>query len=212
MAHRLTTATIDDEDTLRALLGEPVAVVKSKIVDRLNAKTRVFVERSPFACLATSDADGNCDVSPRGDPPGFVRILDERTLLVPERPGNRIADSLRNILRNPRVGLVFILPGVGDTLRVNGRATLVTDAALLEPCVVEGKPPLLGILIDIESVYTHCPKAFLRSQLWDPTRFVDARELPTSGEILREINGETFDAEAYDCEREERYKRRDRFY
>lgn len=212
MAHRLTTATIDDETALRALLGEPLPVVCAKIVDRLNAKTRVFIEKSPFVCLATSDGAGHCDVSPRGDPAGFVRILDDRTLLVPERPGNRLADSLRNILVNPRIGLLFVLPGVGDTFRVNGRATLTTDAALLAPCAVEGKPARLGILVDIEEAYTQCPKAFLRSQLWDPAKFVDARTLPTSGEILREIQGESFDGEAYDAARDERYRRREGFY
>lgn len=212
MAHRLTTATIESEDALRALLGEPQPVVCAKITDRLNAKTRTFIERSPFVLLATSDDAGNCDVSPRGDPAGFVRILDERTLLVPERPGNRLADSLRNILRNPRVGLLFVLPGVGETFRVNGRATLTTDAALLAPSAVAGKPPKLGILVDIESAYTHCPKAFIRSQLWDAATFVDATALPTSGEILREIQGGDFDAEDYDRKRAERYARREGLY
>ena len=125
-------------------------------------------------------------MSPRGDPPGFVRVLDERTLLVPERPGNRLADSLRNILRNPHVGLLFVIPGVGDTLRVNGRAAIVTDEELLAPCAVEGKVPRLGLLIDVDEVFTHCSKAFLRAQLWDPSRYVDRGELPSSGEIHRE--------------------------
>lgn len=212
MPHRLTTATIESEDALRALLGEPVPTVCMKITDRLNAKTRTFIERSPFMCLATSDEQGHCDVSPRGDPAGFVRILDDRTLLIPERPGNRLADSLRNILLNPRVGLLFVLPGVGETFRVNGRATLTTDEALLAPSAVEGKPPKLGILVDIESAYTHCPKAFIRSRLWDPSAFVDAAVLPTSGEILREIQGGEFDADDYDRQRAERYARREGFY
>ncbi len=212
MPHRLTSATIDTEDALRALLGEPLPVVCAKVTDRLNAKTRTFIERSPFMCLATSDEAGHCDVSPRGDPAGFVRILDDRTLLVPERPGNRLVDSLRNILRNPRVGLLFLLPGIGETFRVNGRATLTTDESLLAPSTVEGKPPRLGILVDIESAYTHCPKAFLRSKLWDPTTFVAATDLPTSGEILREILGAEFDAEDYEQKRAERYARREGFY
>src|SRR5262245_10352416 len=126
-AHRLTSLTIDDEPALRALLGEPTAIVCAKISDRLNPLTRQFIERAPFLCLATSDAEGRCDVSPRGDPPGFVRILDDRTILIPERPGNRLADSLRNILQNPGVGLLFVIPGVGDSFRVNGRATLTVD-------------------------------------------------------------------------------------
>jgi uncharacterized protein len=212
MSHRLTSATIETEEALRTLLGEPGPGASLKITDRLNAKTCAFVELSPFVCLATADDTGHCDVSPRGDPAGFVRILDDRTLLVPERPGNRLIDSLRNILRNPRVGLLFVLPGVGETLRVNGRATLTTDAALLAPSSVEGKPPKLGILVDIESAYTHCPKAFLRSQLWDPARFVDGTALPTSGEILREIQGGDFDAADHDEKRAERYARREGFY
>jgi PPOX class probable FMN-dependent enzyme len=211
-AHRLTAATIESEDALRALIGEPTAVVCAKISARLNPLTRTFIERSPFVCLATSDRDGRCDVSPRGDPPGFVRILDDQTLLLPERPGNRIADTLSNIVANPHVGMVFVIPGVSDTFRVNGRATLTTDAALLAPCAVEGKLPKLGILIDIEQAYTQCSKAFLRSQLWDPTTFVDRASLPTNGEIMRAINGETFDADAYDSARAERYARREGFY
>ncbi len=205
-------ATIDDEAALQALLGEPLAIVCARVTDRLNALTRQFIERSPFVCLGTSDELGNCDVSPRGDPAGFVRILDDTTLLLPERPGNRVADSLRNILRNPRVGLLFVIPGVGDTFRVNGRATLTNDEALLAPSAVEGKPPRLGILVDIEAAYTQCSKALLRSQLWDPTRFVDPAELPSGGEILRSIVGDPFDAVAYDEERAARYERRERFY
>jgi PPOX class probable FMN-dependent enzyme len=122
---------------LRSLLGEPSEVVKAKINDRLNELTRQFVERSPFLCLATSAADGTCDVSPRGDPVGFVKVLDERTLLLPDRPGNRLADSFRNVLENPHVALIFIIPGISDTFRVNGRATIVEDPELLEPCAVE---------------------------------------------------------------------------
>jgi hypothetical protein len=211
-AHRLTSATIETEAALRELLGEPNAIVCAKVTNRLNPLTRMFIERSPFLCLATSDANGQCDVSPRGDPAGFVRILDDVTLLMPERPGNRIADSLRNIVNNPHVGLLFVIPGVTDTFRVNGRATLTTDAALLAPCVVEDKVPKLGILIDIEQAYTQCSKAFIRSALWDPTTFIDRATLPTNGEIHRAISGESFDADAYDQARAERYARRDGFY
>jgi PPOX class probable FMN-dependent enzyme len=210
--HRLTSATIDNEADLRTLLGEPQPVVVSKIVDRLNHATRRFIELSPFVCLATSDADGHCDVSPRGDPAGFVRILDDRTLLVPDRPGNRIADSLRNILQNPRVAVLFVLPGLGDSFRVNGRATLITDQALLAPSAVEGKPPKLGIVIDIEQCYTQCPKAFIRSHLWDPEQFVAQSAIPTSGEVLRAIHGESFDGDDYDAQRAARYAKREGFY
>ena len=210
--HRFTTETIDDEAALLALLGEPTPLVSSKISDRLNPLTRKFVERAPFLCLATADQRGTCDVSPRGDPAGFVRILDDVTLLVPERPGNRIADSLRNILGNPQVGLLFVIPGVGDTFRINGRATLTTDRALLEACAVEGNIPKLGILVDIEQAFTHCSKAFLRSEFWNPARFIDRSELPTAGEIHRELKDESFDAAIYDAERAERYARREGFY
>lgn len=210
--HRLTSETVATEAELRQLIGEPAELVRAKISDRLNPLTRQFIERSPFLCLATSDEHGRCDVSPRGDPTGFVRILDDSTLLVPERPGNRLADSLRNILRNPHVGLLFVVPGVTDTFRVNGRATLTTDAALLAPSAVEGRAPKLGILVDIESAYTHCSKAFLRSELWDPTKFVDRSVLPSNGEIHRALQGDTFDAEQYDTERAARYARREGFY
>jgi PPOX class probable FMN-dependent enzyme len=211
-SHRLTSAIIASETELRALLGEPLAVTCAKVRDQLNPLTRKLIACSPFVCLATSDAQGTCDVSPRGDPAGFVRILDDRTLLLPERPGNRLADSLRNILQNPHVGLLFVIPGVDDTFRVNGRAALTTDAALLAACEVEGKLPKLGILVDIESAYTHCSKAFLRSQLWDATRFIDRAELPTNGEIQREIHGESIDPVDYDRRRAARYARREGFY
>jgi uncharacterized protein len=136
----------------------------------------------------------------------LVRILDDRTLLIPERPGNRLADSLRNILVNPRVGLLFIVPGVTDTWRVNGRATITTDAALLASSAVEGKAPRLGLLVDIDEAYTQCSKALLRSQLWDAQRFIDPASMPTGGQVQRAIQGEQFDAEQYDFERAERYR------
>ena len=202
---------IGAEEALRSLIGEPSALVQSKIADRLNDLTRQFIERSPFLCLATSAADGSCDVSPKGDPAGFVRILDDRTLLLPDRPGNRLADSLRNVLENPRVALLFVIPGVTDTFRVNGRAEIVTDPELLEFCAVEGKVPKLAMRIQIEQAYTHCSKAFLRSNMWDPERFVDRSELPSPGELLRSVNPEV-EPETYDAEREERYSRREGFY
>jgi uncharacterized protein len=211
-AHRLTSQIIESENVLRELIGEPNEVVCAKITARLTPLTRLFVERSPFVCVATSNAQGQCDVSPRGDPAGFVRIVDEATLLIPERPGNRLADSLRNILVNPHVGLLFMIPGVPDTFRVNGGATITTDPNLLAPSAIEGKVPKLGILIDIEEAYTQCSKAFLRSQLWDPARAIDRTALPSNGEIMRSIIGETFDAAAYDAARDERYARREGFY
>jgi PPOX class probable FMN-dependent enzyme len=212
MPHRLTAATIESEADLRALLGEPLPLVVSKCVDRLNHQTRRFIEQSPFVCLATSDIAGNCDVSPRGDPAGFVRILDDKTLLLPERPGNRIADSLRNIIATGRIAILFVLPGLGDSFRVNGRATLTTDQGLLAPSAVEGKVPTLGILVDIDEAYTQCPKAFIRSALWDPAKFLPRGALPTSGEVFKAIQGESFDASEYDKARDERYAKREGFY
>lgn len=211
-AHRLTSNTIDDEAALRTLIGLPKEIVVRKIVDHLNPLTRQFIERAPLVCLATSDREGTCDVSPRGDPAGFVRILDERTLLMPDRPGNRLADSLRNILVNPHVGLLFIIPGVTETFRVNGRATLTTDAALLEPSTLEGKPPKLGILIDIEQAYTQCSKAFLRSDCWNASQFLTRADLPSNGEIACLMSGGAIDAAEYDVERAARYARREGFY
>ena len=211
-AHRLTTRTIDHEAALRAIIGEPLPLVARKVAPRLSTLTRQFIERSPFALLATSAADGSCDVSPRGDPAGFVRILGDSTLLVPERPGNRIADSLRNILQNPHVGLLFVIPGIVDSFRVDGRATITDDAELLAASAVEGQPPKLGIIVDIEHAYTQCGKALIRSQLWDPSRFVDRAVLPTNGEIHATLEGADFDACAYDEARAGRYARREGFY
>jgi len=208
-----TISGITSETELRELIGTPNDLVVSKIANRLNDLTRQFVERSPFMCLATSAPDGSCDVSPRGDPAGFVRILDERTLLIPDRPGNRLADSLRNILANPQVGLLFLIPGVGDSFRVNGRATLVTDEELLAGSAVEGKPPKLGILVEIDEAYTQCSKALVRSDLWNPEQHVDRSELPSSGEIMRAVRqDESFDADEYDRARAERYARREGLY
>src|SRR5690242_20946208 len=168
-----------DEMQLRELLGEPAKLIREKIADRLNPLTRQFVERSPFVVVATGRPDGGLDVSPRGDPAGFVRILDERTLRLPDRPGNKLADTLTNLLRDDRIGLLFLIPGVNDTFRVNGRARIVDDEELLAHSEVEGKAPQLGILVEIEEAYTQCPKALLRSELWNPDRLIDRSELPT---------------------------------
>jgi PPOX class probable FMN-dependent enzyme len=205
-------AAVQDEDALRALIGPPKEQALMKISDRLNALTRQFIERSPFVCVATASADGGLDVSPRGDPPGFVRVLDDRTLLLPERPGNRIADALTNLLSDPRIALLFLIPGVGDTFRVNGEAEIVDDPELLAPSTIEGKVPRLGILVTVQQAYTQCPKALIRSDLWNPEHHVDRSELPTSGQILRSLHGREFDAEKYDRERAERYARREGFY
>jgi uncharacterized protein len=204
--------TITDETELRAIISSPADLVVAKITDRLNDLTRQFIDRSPFVCVATARPDGGLDVSPRGDPAGFVRILDERTLLIPERPGNRIADTLTNLLADPRIALLFLIPGVGDTFRVNGRAVIVDDPDVLAPSAVEGKVPRLGIVVSIEEAYTQCSKALVRSDLWNAKRHIDRSELPSSGKILRSLTDPDFDAEDYDRARAERYSRREGLY
>ncbi len=203
---------IADEVELREIIGAPTAVVASKIAGRLNDLTRQFVERSPFVCVATKLPGGGIDVSPRGDPAGFVRILDERTLLLPDRPGNRLADTLTNLLADPSIGLLFLIPGVGDSFRVNGRGFITDDAELLSDSAVEGSVPKLGIVVSVEEAYTQCSKALIRSDLWNPEQHIDRSELPSSGEILRSLSDPSFDAEQYDRERAERYARREGLY
>lgn len=204
---------ITNEAELREILGGgPAPLVAAKIADRLNSLTRQLIERSPFVCVATASSDGGLDVSPRGDPAGFVRILDDRTLLVPDRPGNRIADTLTNLLVDPRIALLFIIPGIDDTFRVNGRAQIVDDPELLADSAVEGKTPKLGILVTVEEAYTQCPKAFIRSELWNPERHVDRAELPSSGAIMKAVADPELDPTEYDRERAERYARREGVY
>jgi PPOX class probable FMN-dependent enzyme len=203
---------ITDEDELRTVIGAPTDQLLAKIADHLNGLTRQFIELSPYLCVATSNPDGGLDVSPRGDPAGFVRILDDRTLLLPDRPGNRIADTLTNLLRDQRIALLFLVPGVGDTFRVNGRAVITDDVELLAASAVDGKAPKLGLLITIEQAYTQCSKASIRSDIWNPHKHIERSELPSSGAIMRSLTSEEFDAAAYDRERSERYARRERFY
>ena len=197
---------------LSAIVGSPTELVVSKVSDRLNALTRQFVERSPFLCVATKMPGGGVDVSPRGDPPSFVRILDDRTLLIPDRPGNRIADTLTNLLGDPSIGLLFLIPGIGDSFRVNGRASITDDAELLAPSEVEGSVPKLGILVEIEEAYTQCSKAFIRSDLWNPALHIDRQDLPSAGAILKSIRDDEFDADAYNEARAERYARGEGLY
>jgi hypothetical protein len=208
MASREITAV----DDLREILGSPTELVVSKIATGLNDLTRQFIERSPFVCVATSRRDGGLDVSPRGDPRGFVRILDERTLLIPDRPGNRIADTLTNLISDDRIALLFLIPGVNDTFRVNGRAVIVDDPELLAASEVEGKPPKLGILVSIDEAYTQCAKALIRSELWNAERHIDRSELPSPGELLRSVADTELDPEQYDRERAARYARREGLY
>jgi PPOX class probable FMN-dependent enzyme len=204
--------TITTEAELRSIVGEPADLVVSKITDHLNALTRQFIERSPFVCVATKLPGGGIDVSPRGDTAGFVRILDERTLLLPDRPGNRIADTLTNLLADPSIGLLFLIPGVGDSFRVNGTGVVTDDSELLGPSAVNGALPRLGIVVSIDEAFTQCSKALIRSDLWNPERHIDRSELPSSGEILRSLNDPSFDADEYDRARAERYARGDGLY
>jgi uncharacterized protein len=204
--------TIGSESELRAIIGSPTELVAGKIANRLNELTRQFIERSPFVCIATARPDGGLDVSPRGDPAGFVRILDDRTLLLPERPGNRLADTLTNLLADARIALLFLIPGVGDSFRVNGRAVVVQDEELLAASSVDGKIPQLGVLVSVEEAYTQCSKALIRSDLWNAERHVDRAELPSPGEILRSVSDPELDTDEYDRERAERYARGDGLY
>jgi PPOX class probable FMN-dependent enzyme len=204
--------SIDSEAELRGIIGEPTELVQAKLADRLNDLTRQFVERSPFVCIATGRPDGGLDVSPRGDPAGFVRVVDERTLLLPERPGNRLADTLVNLLSDPRVALLFLIPGVGDTFRVNGTAMITDDADLLAGSAVEGKPPRLGIVVTVMEAYTQCAKAIIRSDLWNPAHHIERSELPRSGDILRSLSLPDLDVTQHERERAERYARREGLY
>jgi PPOX class probable FMN-dependent enzyme len=202
-----------DETALREIIGGgPAELTQAKIVDRLNPLTRTFIEKSPFVCVATGRPDGGLDISPRGDPAGFVRILDDRTLLLPERPGNRIADTLTNLLEDDRIALLFLIPGIGETFRVNGRARIVDDAELLAASTVEGKAPKLGLLVEIEEAYPQCPKALIRSDLWNPEKHVPRGELPSPGAIMRATADPELDVEEYERHRDERYRRRENFY
>lgn len=159
---------ITGEAELRELLGEPTASAAGKVRRELDAMDRAWLAAAPFCLVATAGADGSCDVSPKGDPAGFTLVLDDRTIALPERPGNRRADGFLNILANPHVGLIFLVPGRGDTLRVNGRARLVRDADFFDRMTVKGHRPALALLVDIDEVFFHCSKAFLRSALWNP--------------------------------------------
>lgn len=203
---------IQAEQELREIIGSPTDIVRAKLADRLNRLTRQFIERSPFVCLATSRPGGGMDVSPRGDPAGFVRVLDDRTLVLPERPGNRLADTLTNLLADPRIALLFLIPGVGDTFRVNGVATITDDQELLAPSAIEGKVPKLGIVVSIQEAYTQCPKALIRSELWNPDRHIERSELPSHGEILRSISLPDLDVAEHERARAERYARREGLY
>jgi uncharacterized protein len=193
-------------EQLEALYGTPGETSLVKELDRIIPEYAAFIEASPFVGLATGGPEG-LDCSPRGDLPGFVRIADERTLLMPDRHGNNRVDSLRNIVRDGRVGLLFLVPGSGTTLRVNGRAELSVDDELRASFAVEGKAPRSVIVIAVEAVYFQCARAIHRSQLWDPARHVDAKSLPTPGAILASVSADRIGGEAYDRAWPERAKK-----
>lgn len=180
------TTDITSAAELRELVGEPSPRVAAKVRRTLGEVDRAWLARSPFCLVATAGVDGRCDVSPKGDPPGFALVLDDTTLVLPERPGNRRVDGFLNVLANPHVGLLFMVPGRGDTLRVNGRARLVRDADFFDSLVVAGHRPLLALVVDVEEVFFHCSKAFLRSALWDPATWApDA--VPDRAEIAHTV-------------------------
>lgn len=181
---QLPCETLTSEAALRALYPEPVDLVRRKQLDRLDRHCRHFIAQAPLVFLATAGADGRCDVTPRGDAPGFVRVLDDRHVAIPDRKGNNRVDAMRNIIANPRAGLLFVVPGVDDTLRVNGRATLVADAWLRQAMAVEGRAPQCAILVAVEEVFLHCGRAFKRARAWDPACRVPAGTIPPLAVML----------------------------
>lgn len=181
---------IADEAALRALFPPVHDLAVQKVIHRLDPHARELIARAPFLCLGTQDGNGRADVSPRGDAPGFVKVLDDLTLAIPDRPGNNRLDSFSNILANPTVGLLFIIPGFGETLRVQGRARLVRDPALLESMAVNGRAPTLAIVVEIGEVFLHCAKALRRARLWDPATHQDRAEMPSLVQIVLEQTGD----------------------
>jgi len=175
---------VKNEDELRQVLGHPNELSLGKEIHALDEHCRNFIARSPFLLIGTANADGKGDVSPKGDPAGFVQVLDDHTLVIPDRPGNRRADSLVNLLENPQVGLLFMVPGVEETLRINGTATIVRDEELLGRMTVQGKQPLLGIVVEVREAFLHCAKAFKRSHLWDAESQITRSELPSLAEMV----------------------------
>lgn len=198
--HAITTA-----EELARLFGAVSEASIRKEVSFIHPHYRALIEASPFAVLATCGPDG-LDVSPRGDPPGFVAVEDETTLLIPERRGNNRVDSLRNIVADPRVSLLFLVPGVGETLRVQGRARITTDPALLARFAMDGKPPRCVVVVQVESVFFQCARALLRSRLWEPASWAAERTVPTPGTMLAALSESRIDGETYDRELPERQR------
>ena len=201
---------IDTVEELRSSYGEPSERAVKKSLDRLDRHCRRFIELSPFVVIASSGADGRADCSPRGDAAGFVAVLDDRTVLLPDRRGNNRADSLRNVLANAYVGLLFMIPGVDETLRLNGRAALTADPVLLDPLAVNGRAPRSGLVVEVEEVFLQCTKALVRARLWADESRVDRKAaLPSFGQMLADHVGLP-DGEAID--RELRAKIRETLY
>jgi PPOX class probable FMN-dependent enzyme len=197
-------AIIDSHEALREVIGEAAELTRKKVIDRIDEHARNLIEHSPFVLLATSAPDGSCDVSPRGDPAGSVLVLDEKTLVLADRPGNKLIDSFRNIVDNPHAGLLFLVPGMNETLRVNGRATLVSEAPYFDSLVVKGKRPKLAVVVEVQELYMHCAKAFLRSSLWDPSTWPERSSLPSMGTIMRDQMALPVSAEELDARLNER--------
>ena len=180
---------VEDLEELRELYGPPGERSLKKQLTRFDKHCRAFIARSPLLVMASSDPSGRCDASPKGDAPGFVQVLDDQTLLIPDRLGNNRVDTIGNLLERPGVGLIFFVPGLNETLRVNGRARITTDPALLEPLAVNRKVPRSGILVAAEEVYFHCGKALIRSDLWNPEKQLGRSEFPSLGRILADQIG-----------------------
>ena len=196
---------VTDAAALRTLYGEPSEGAIAKEVDHVHPHYRAMIEASPFMVMATSGPDG-LDVSPRGDPPGFVVVEDEKTLLIPDRRGNNRTDSLGNLIADPRIALLFLIPGVGETLRVNGRAEISVDPDLLARFPAQGKLPRSVVVVHVERAYFQCPKALVRSDLWNPVKHIERRSLPSSGTILADITRGRVGGAEYDAAYPERLK------
>ncbi|WP_439813862.1 pyridoxamine 5'-phosphate oxidase family protein [Zavarzinia sp. CC-PAN008] len=204
------TTWIDSREALRAVLGEPSDLVLRKAIPRLDRHARTFIAKSPFLVIGTADADGRGDTSPRGDPPGFVKVLDDGTLLIPDRPGNNRADTLVNIIDNPECAVIFMIPGIEETLRVNGTARVTADQALLAQCAEQGRTPRLGIVLSVREAFLHCAKAFRRSHLWQDEARQARGDLPSLAQIVMEqLSGQPADpavVKSVDAQLEEDYK------
>lgn len=197
--------TIRDEQSLRSLFQPTHPLAAKKCLGSLDSHAQAFIRRSPFICIGTQNLDGRADVSPCGDPVGFVKILDQHTLAIPDRPGNNRLDSLTNLLANPSIGLLFIIPGFDDTLRVNGQASLVNDPEILENMSVNDRVPKLAIVVEVSEVFMHCAKAFRRSYLWSPDHFQDRNDMPSLSKIvLDQTTGAPSDTDAMRCDAQNR--------